>query len=68
MELSKKQIDRQDFVDNSIYKLLQNLNPSVLEIKWDIDQISQIREEIENIIVKKMNLCSEQEFYPYLEE
>ncbi len=39
MELTNKQIKRQDFVDNRIFELIQKLNPSQIEINWDIEII-----------------------------
>jgi hypothetical protein len=67
MELIDKQIVRQDFVDNSIFELLQSLNPSDKKIDWDIEMIGQVRDSIEYLFVDK-NICTKQEFYPYLEE
>ena len=67
MELNKKQIERQDFVDNSIFELLQSLNPTKKEFTWDIEMISNVRNSIQCWITEKTN-CSEQEFYPYIEE
>ena len=67
MELNKKQIERQDFVDNSIFELLQLLNPTKKEFDWDIEMIGNVRNLIQNWIIKKTN-CLEQEFYPYVEE
>ncbi|MDR1941382.1 MAG: hypothetical protein LBQ47_03565 [Endomicrobium sp.] len=64
MNLNKKQIERQDFVDNSIFKLLKMLNPTEKEFDWDIETIGDIRDAIKYCIIKKTN-CSEQEFYPY---
>jgi len=67
MELNKKQIERQDFVDNSIFELLQSLNPIDNNFDWDIEMIGSIRDTIQSWIIEKTN-CSEQEFYPYIEE
>ena len=67
MELDKKQLERQDFVDNSIFELLQSLNPTDKSFDWDIEMIANIRDEIQYYIIEKVN-CSEQEFYPYIEE
>ena len=65
MELNKKQIERQDFVDNSVFDLLQLLNPTKKEFDWDIEMIGDVRNLIQNWITKKTN-CLEQEFYPYI--
>ncbi len=68
MELSKKEISRQDFVDNSIFELLKEVNPSESELDWDIEVISEIREIVQNFFVQKCDLCTEQEFYSFFEE
>jgi hypothetical protein len=67
MELTKKQIERQDFVDNAIYELLLSINPTDKNFDWDIEMIGDIRDVIQDYIIQKTN-CSEQEFYPYIEE
>jgi len=67
MELTKKQIERQDFVDNSIFELLQTLNPTTKYFDWDIKMIVNIRDVVQSYIINKTN-CSEQDFYPYIEE
>jgi hypothetical protein len=68
MELSRKQIKRQDFVDNSIFELLQDLNPTNDELEWNIEIIGQIRDSIRSYFVDKVQNFIEQEFYPYIEE
>jgi hypothetical protein len=67
-ELTISEIDRQDFVDNSIYQLVTDLNPTKKEIDWNIEMIANIRDEIGFWIVERLNLCREKEFYPFLEE
>jgi len=67
MELKKKQIEIQDFVDNAIFDLLKMLNPTNKQLDWDIEMISNIRDIVKTWIVEKTN-CSEKDFYPYLEE
>ena len=66
--LTDKQILRQDYVDNQIFQLLQTLNPSQHSIEWDIEMIGDIRDTIEDWIVAKVKVCSEKDFYPYIEE
>ena len=67
MELKKNQIERQDFVDNTILDLLKTLNPTNKQLDWDIEMISNIRDIVKTWIVEKTS-CSEQDFYPYIEE
>lgn len=66
MELTKQQIKRQDFVDNTIQNLIQKLNPTEFEIDWNIENIAEIREVLRKIYVSKLNLCDENSFYPFL--
>lgn len=67
-ELTEKEINRQDYVDNQIYKLIVEINPTQALIPWDIEMIGDIRNKLKIWIVDEMALCEEQEFYPYVEE
>jgi len=49
MELTQKQIERQDFVDNSIFALLQTLNTTDKLIDWDIEIIAEKWLEMKNV-------------------
>lgn len=61
--ISQEQTERQDFVDNSIFELIQTLNVSDEPIDWDIEMIADVRDVIQQHIVSKTN-CSEIDFYP----
>lgn len=63
--LTRYQIKRQDFVDNQIFELIQELLPPSKQIDWNIETISAIRDAIGKQIVDK-KLMSEMQFYPYL--
>lgn len=65
--LTKKQLERQDFVDNTIFELIQTLNPTDEEIEWDIDFIGEIRDVIQSQFID-MEICDEQTFYPNIDE
>jgi len=67
-ELTDKQIDRQDFVDNAVYQLIQKVNPTDIFIEWDIEVIGEIRDVIKEWIVERMKITDEQKFYPYLDD
>lgn len=67
MELTDEQIERQDFVDNAIYHLVNELIPSDKEMDWDIEVIGNIRDTIQSNLVEK-GLCIEQDFYPYIKD
>lgn len=67
MELTAQQIERQDFVDNAIFDLINELIPSEKEMDWDIETIGEIRDAIQSQLVKR-GFCTGQEFYPYIEE
>ena len=64
MMSEKQKIQQQDFVDNAIFDLINTLNPTDKEIKWDISPISKIRDVIQNLFVDELKLCTEDEFYP----
>ena len=65
-ELTKTEIERQDLVDNSIFELLQKINPSANKIEWNIETIGQIRDTVSKVLVEDLRLCSEKKFYPYI--
>ena len=67
-ELSDEQINRQDFVDNAIFTLINKLNPSSGDIEWNIEMIGEIRGCLKEWIVDRFNLCDEQSFYHYVKE
>jgi len=67
-ELTDKQIERQDFVDNAIFNLIQSLNTTDKAINWDIEMIGEIRDVVTEWYVHRLGITSEQIFYPYLEE
>ena len=62
-KLTKSELERQDFVDNSILNLIKSLNTSHKEIQWNIEMIGEIRDVISDWLVDKLNLCTEKEFY-----
>lgn len=66
MELTNKQLERQDFVDNKIMALLQEVNPTGQSLQWDIEVIGEIRDIVANYF-KEKGICSEEEFYPTVE-
>ncbi len=68
MELTDEQIKRQDFVDNRIFELIEDLNPSQTEIDWNIEVMANIRETIRIWLVEDLKVTDEMGFYPYLEE
>jgi hypothetical protein len=68
MGLTKEQINRQDLIDNEIQGLIEKLNPTDTKIDWDIENISAVRDVLRYIYIEKMNLCSENSFYPFLSE
>jgi len=67
-ELTDEEIKRQDFVDNAIFDMIRALNPTNKEIEWDIEMIGNVRDEISEWIVSRLELCPEQKFYPFINE
>jgi len=66
-ELTNRQIERKECVDDAIFNLIQELNPTSIEIEWDMEIIGEIREEIQYWIVERLKLCDEMTFSPYVE-
>lgn len=65
-QLTKQQIERQDFVDNQIFELMQKLAQPSKQIEWNIEEIGAIRDAIRKQVISKHKLMSEVKFYPYL--
>ena len=65
-KLTKQQVERQDFVDNKIFELMQKLLPRSKTMKWDIEAIGAVRDAIREQIVDRQKAMSEKRFYPYL--
>jgi hypothetical protein len=54
---------RQDFVDNAIFALIQEINPTNKSISWDIEMIGNIRDIIVDEVQKRLQV-TEFEIYP----
>lgn len=64
--LTKRQIARQDFVDNQIFTLINSFLPLSKQIEWDIELIGNVREVICEEIVEKLKIVGEKQFYPFM--
>lgn len=64
-ELTDAQINRQDFVDNAIFALLEDLAQSKT-VKWDIGDIADIRDMVFEVLHDQTGVDG-MEFYPYVE-
>ena len=53
-------------VDNAIYRLICDINPTDKNIAWDIELIGEVRDVIRVQLVEKMRITDEQKFYPYI--
>ncbi len=65
-EFTRKQLNRQDFVDNKIFELMQELTPNGKKLEWNIDAIGSVREVAREYLVDEKKKANEMEFYPYL--
>lgn len=65
--LTNSQIQRQDFVDNAIYELLNAVNPSNHQIIWNIEAVGDIRDLIQHWFVERFAITDEMTFYPYVD-
>lgn len=65
-QLTEKQIKRQDFVDNKVFELINELLPKSKQIDWDIEIIGNVRDSIRIELVNERKLTNEMKFYPYL--
>lgn len=63
---TKKQLMRQDFADNKIFELMQELIPDGKKLKWDINVIGSVREVIRKYLADEKRIVSNMKFYPFL--
>lgn len=68
IEMSDEQIRRQDFVDNAVFQLIREINPTSKELSWNIEMIGEIRDNIRRWLVERLGICDEMFFYPYIKE
>jgi len=61
--MTDEQLKRQDFVDNAVFSLIQEINPTNRTISWDIEMIGNIRDKLVHELEKKLGI-SEFEIYP----
>lgn len=66
LELTASEIGRQDAVDNAILEMLHRVTGG--EIEWDIELMGGIRDAVQEVVVDKLHLMSEEEFYPFISE
>ena len=59
-----RSIARQDFVDNKIFELINELLPQCKKIDWDIEVIGNIRDSIFSTVSEKVVGLDERTFYP----
>ncbi len=64
VKLTRQKIERQDFVDNQIFELMQKLLPLSKHMRWDIESIGAVRDAIREQVVDKQKFMSEATFYP----
>jgi len=64
--LTKQELERQDFVDNEIFQLIQKLLPKNKQLEWDIEVIGAARDTIRTEFIKKTEVMDEKSFCPYI--
>jgi len=68
IEMSDEQIRRQDFVDNAVFQLINDINPTSNKLSWNIEMIGEIRDNVRQWLVERLRICDEMSFYPYIKE
>lgn len=63
-DFTEQETDRQDRVDNAIFKMLKEITP-IGYAQWDMEIIGEIRDVIVEYVVTKKKWMTEQQFYPY---
>lgn len=61
---TRRNIERQDFVDGAIFELINELLPENKQIDWDIEVIAEVRDAIFSAVDGKVKGLNEFKFYP----
>ena len=64
--LTDAELERNDYIHNEIFDLINRLNPAGTELEWDISIIAEVADDIEDYLVNK-GICTAKEFSPYKE-
>ncbi len=59
-----RNIARQDFVDNKIFELVNELLPQHKKIDWDIEVIADVRDAVFSAVSEIVGGLGERKFYP----
>jgi hypothetical protein len=65
-ELTDKEVERIDFIQNETFEYLKRLLPEdkAAKLEWDVDMLTYIIESAEEVLEER-GLCTPEEFYPY---
>ena len=63
-ELSRQEMDRLDFVHNTIHQMICQLAGQ--EVEWDVEVIGEISDLVEELVCRRLKLMSDRQFAPYL--
>jgi len=61
--MTDEQLRHQDLVDNAVFFLIQNTNPTNKPIHWNIEMIGNIRDSLVRELEKKLGI-TEFQIYP----
>ncbi len=60
--MTELNVNRQDAVHNACHNLISELAGE--EVKWDIENIGDLADEVEDIVCNRLGLMSHEEFCP----
>ena len=58
-------VNRQDAVHNACHNLIRELAGE--EVKWDLENIGNLADEVEDIVCDRLGLMSHEEFNPIVD-
>ncbi len=64
-ELTRPEMERLDYVHNSIHQLICDLAGQ--DVDWDVEVIGEISDLVEEHVCTKLGLMKDYEFAPYIE-
>jgi len=64
----REKLNQQDLVDNAINEMIEILTPSEKKLPYNGNVINDIRCVLIQYFVEELHLCTEEDFYPYMDE
>ncbi|WP_461257222.1 hypothetical protein [Treponema sp. R80B11-R83G3] len=63
-EFSQEELEKQNNVNNSIMEFIRTINPTTIDIYFNIKLVEKVRDLLIEIFTNDLKICTERKFYP----